>query len=57
VAYGVEGLNQPNPQKVRLILYDPVIGAQKIRPSELLHYSNGPQSPNYQWVATVKILP
>lgn len=57
VAYGVEGLNQPNPRKLRLILYDPVVGSQKVRPAELLHYSNGPQAPIYHWSSTVKILP
>lgn len=56
VAYGVEGLHQPDPKKVRLILYDPVIGPHKVRPSNLLHYSNGPQNPSYRWGATVKIL-
>jgi len=56
VIYGVEGLYQPHPHKLKFIMYDPVIGPTKVTAKELLYYSNGPQNPRYRWVASVKVL-
>ena len=56
VVYGIEGLYQKDPRKVKLIVYDPVCGSQKVEVTKLYAYTNGTHSPVYRWAQSI-ILP
>lgn len=55
VIYGIEGLHQQVAENVKFVAYDPLTGGTKLRPRELLNYSNMPNGYVYTWSSTVKI--